>query len=156
MLMDEAFSALDPADPNGYAEPIDRTQASCKRRIVFITHDPRRSLSSWRHLVILTDGFCRRSKASPAIILLNAVRPVHRRFVSDINRARVPACPVACVRPRNTPATLAAKLITRHLESLIEKSGGDTTTAYRVMKDGQQVGTWNGRSGTFLVRKGVI
>lgn len=28
-----------------------------------------------------------------------------------------------------------------NLESLIEKSGGDTTNGYRVMKDGKQVGT---------------
>lgn len=140
MLMDEAFSALDPLIRTDMQSLLVELQAELQKTVVFITHDLDESLKLADHLVILKDGFIVQ-QGEPQHILLNPCDPYIEDFVSDINRARV--LRVRSVMRKTTEAMGEVSGEVDHddnLESLIEKSGGDTTNRYRVMKDGKQVG----------------
>ncbi|MFT7388917.1 MAG: glycine betaine/proline transport system ATP-binding protein [Candidatus Endobugula sp.] len=140
MLMDEAFSALDPLIRTDMQNLLNELQVELKKTIVFITHDLDEALKLADHLVILKDGFVVQ-QGEPQHILLNPADPYIEDFVSDINRARV-----LRVRSVMSPSSDASGQFNDDidhddtLESVIALSEGDTALNYRVMKDGQPVG----------------
>ena len=143
MLMDEAFSALDPLIRTDMQDLLLELQTELHKTIVFITHDLDEALKLADHLVILKDGFVVQ-QGEPQHILLNPNDPYIEDFVSDINRARV-----LRVRSIMTPLDGGSVPADAHgevdfndtLESMIARSGGDTSHAYVVVQDGQPVGT---------------
>lgn len=143
MLMDEAFSALDPLIRTDMQDLLLELQKELHKTIIFITHDLDEALKLADHLVILKDG-CVVQQGEPQHILLNPNDPYIEDFVSDINRARV-------LRVRSIMTPLGGGKLPKDahgevdvndtLESMIARSGGDTSHAY-VVKDGEQtVGT---------------
>ena len=56
LLMDEAFSALDPLIRNDMQEQLIQLQKRLKKTIVFITHDLDEALRLGDHIAILKDG----------------------------------------------------------------------------------------------------
>ena len=143
MLMDEAFSALDPLIRTDMQDLLLELQKELHKTIVFITHDLDEALKLADHLVILKDGYVVQ-QGEPQHILLNPNDPYIEDFVSDINRARV-----LRVRSVMTPLDAGEAPQNAHgevdvndtLESMIARSGGDTSHAY-VVKDGEKtVGT---------------
>ncbi|MBU2993156.1 betaine/proline/choline family ABC transporter ATP-binding protein [Octadecabacter sp. 1_MG-2023] len=143
MLMDEAFSALDPLIRTDMQDLLLELQKELHKTIIFITHDLDEALKLADHLVILKDGYVVQ-QGEPQHILLNPNDPYIEDFVSDINRARV-----LRVRSVMTPLSDGAVPDGAHgdvdvddtLESMIARSGGDTSHAY-VVKDGDEtVGT---------------
>ncbi|MGB1234931.1 MAG: quaternary amine ABC transporter ATP-binding protein [Planktomarina sp.] len=138
MLMDEAFSALDPLIRTDMQDLLLELQTELNKTIIFITHDLDEALKLADHLVILKDGAVVQ-QGEPQNILLNPNDPYIEDFVSDINRARV--LKVRSVMSPLTATTFAADVDAgQNLESLIALSGGDTANLYRVMEDGQPVG----------------
>ncbi|MHC8508850.1 MAG: quaternary amine ABC transporter ATP-binding protein [Rhodospirillales bacterium] len=143
MLMDEAFSALDPLIRTDMQDLLLELQTELHKTIVFITHDLDEALKIADHLVILKDG-CIVQQGEPQDILLNPNDPYIEDFVSDINRARV-----LRVRSIMTPLEHGSIPPDAHgevgyddtLESMIARSDGDTLHAYVVMRDGKPVGT---------------
>lgn len=143
MLMDEAFSALDPLIRTDMQDLLLELQTELQKTIVFITHDLDEALKLADHLVILKDGQIVQ-QGEPQHILLNPNDPYIEDFVSDINRARV-----LRVRSIMKPLDGALAPSDAHgevdfddtLESLISTSGGDTSHAYLVTRNGAQVGT---------------
>jgi len=143
MLMDEAFSALDPLIRTDMQDLLLELQLELKKTIIFITHDLDEALKLADHLVILKDGAVVQ-QGEPQGILLNPADPYIEDFVSDINRARV-------LRIRSITNPLESKKFAGdvdaddNLESLIALSGGDTALTYRVMSDGEPIGELNMR-----------
>lgn len=138
MLMDEAFSALDPLIRTDMQNLLLELQVELKKTIVFITHDLDEALKLADHLVILKDGAVVQ-QGEPQGILLNPADPYIEDFVSDINRARV--LRVRSVMQPLAEASFAGDMDADDtLERLIALSGGDTTCTYRVMSAGQPVG----------------
>ena len=143
MLMDEAFSALDPLIRTDMQDLLIELQKELQKTIVFITHDLDEALKLADHLVILKDGYVVQ-QGEPQHILLNPSDPYIEDFVSDINRARV-----LRVRSIMTPLEGGEVPADAHgeiglddtLESMIARSGGDTSHAYVVVEDGEPVGT---------------
>jgi len=143
MLMDEAFSALDPLIRTDMQDLLLELQRELHKTIVFITHDLDEALKLADHLVILKDGYVVQ-QGEPQHILLHPNDPYIEDFVSDINRARV-----LRVRSIMTPLDGSAVPSDAHgevdiddtLESMIAKSGGNTSRAYVVTHDGSPVGT---------------
>ncbi|MFK7860820.1 MAG: glycine betaine/L-proline ABC transporter ATP-binding protein [Granulosicoccus sp.] len=143
MLMDEAFSALDPLIRTDMQDLLLELQQELQKTIVFITHDLDEALKLADHLVILKDGYIVQ-QGEPQHILLNPNDPYIEDFVSDINRARV-----LRIRSIMTPLTNGTIPRDAHgevqyddtLESMIARSGGDTSHAYIVMRDNEAVGT---------------
>jgi glycine betaine/proline transport system ATP-binding protein len=142
MLMDEAFSALDPLIRTDMQALLLELQRELHKTIVFITHDLDESLKLADHLVILKDGAVVQ-QGEPQEILLHPNDPYIIDFIADINRARV--LRVRSVMERTSrPATqpLSGDVAAdQNLESVIALSGGDTTLKYRVVDaEGRQVG----------------
>ncbi|WP_298437687.1 glycine betaine/L-proline ABC transporter ATP-binding protein [uncultured Jannaschia sp.] len=139
MLMDEAFSALDPLIRTDMQDLLLELQAELHKTVVFITHDLDEALKLADHLVILNDGAVVQ-QGEPQDILLNPADPYIEDFVSDINRARV--LRVRSVMHETPTGREVAGDVDANatLESLIAESGGETDRAYRVMQDGRPVG----------------
>jgi glycine betaine/proline transport system ATP-binding protein len=138
MLMDEAFSALDPLIRTDMQDLLLELQIELKKTIVFITHDLDEALKLADHLVILKDGAVVQ-QGEPQGILLKPADPYIEDFVSDINRARV--LRVRSVMKPLTGVEFAGDVqASDTLERLIALSGGDTTGTYRVMADGEAIG----------------
>ncbi len=138
MLMDEAFSALDPLIRTDMQNLLLELQEELHKTIVFITHDLDEALKLADHLVILKDGAVVQ-QGEPQGILMNPSDPYIEDFVSDINRARV--LRVKSVMSPLKGSKFAGDVeIHDNLESLIARSGGDTTLHYRVMSGDTAVG----------------
>lgn len=138
MLMDEAFSALDPLIRTDMQNLLLELQEELHKTIIFITHDLDEALKLADHLVILKDGAVVQ-QGEPQGILMNPSDPYIEDFVSDINRARV--LRVKSVMEPLTGTEFAGDVdIHDNLESLIARSGGDTTHHYRVMDGETAVG----------------
>ncbi|CUH67555.1 Glycine betaine transport ATP-binding protein OpuAA [Thalassovita gelatinovora] len=139
MLMDEAFSALDPLIRTDMQDLLLELQKELHKTIVFITHDLDEALKLADHLVILKDGFVVQ-QGEPQDILLNPNDPYIEDFVSDINRARVLRVR-SVMSPLNGETEFAGVVdVNDNLEKLIQMSGGDTTHNFKVQQDGTDVG----------------
>ena len=88
LLMDEAFSALDPLIRSQMQDQLMELQGRLKKTIVFITHDLDEALRLGDRIAILKDGRISQI-GTPAEILLNPADAYVRAFVKDVNRARV-------------------------------------------------------------------
>ncbi|XGA79504.1 ATP-binding cassette domain-containing protein [Halomonas sp. CH40] len=140
MLMDEAFSALDPLIRTDMQGLLLELQQELQKTIVFITHDLDEALKLADHLVILNEGYIVQ-QGEPQDILLHPNDPYIMDFVRDINRARV--LRVRSVMEKTTqPVDEVSGDIDGDdtLESVIARSEGNTQRVYRVVQNGEQVG----------------
>ncbi len=138
MLMDEAFSALDPLIRTDMQDLLLELQQELQKTIVFITHDLDEALKLADHLVILKDGAVVQ-QGEPQHILLNPCDPYIEEFVSDINRARVLRVR-SVMRPATRDSFDGDVRADQTLEQVIALSGGEFARAYRVTEDGETVG----------------
>lgn len=139
MLMDEAFSALDPLIRTDMQDLLLELQTELHKTVIFITHDLDEALKLADHLVILKDGAVVQ-QGEPQSILLNPADPYIEDFVSDINRARVLRVR-SIMNPQDKGADYAGDVAGNDtLESLIARSGGDTSHNFRVVENGAPVG----------------
>ncbi|MEM7778030.1 MAG: glycine betaine/L-proline ABC transporter ATP-binding protein [Pseudomonadota bacterium] len=88
LLMDEAFSALDPLIRSDMQLQLKELQEKLHKTIVFITHDLDEALRIGDRIAILKDGELRQAGTGEEI-LLNPADDYVERFVRDVNRARV-------------------------------------------------------------------
>lgn len=88
LLMDEAFSALDPLIRGQMQDQLVELQAELKKTIVFITHDLDEALRLGDRIAMLKDGALVQI-GKPNDILLNPADDYVRDFVRDVNRAKV-------------------------------------------------------------------
>jgi len=88
MLMDEAFSALDPLIRSDMQKQLIDLQAELKKTIVFITHDLDESLRLGDHIGILNAGKLVQV-GTPVEIIMNPADEYVKAFVKDVNRAKV-------------------------------------------------------------------
>ncbi|WP_316015314.1 glycine betaine/L-proline ABC transporter ATP-binding protein [Roseobacter sp. HKCCA0434] len=140
MLMDEAFSALDPLIRTDMQDLLLELQRELHKTIVFITHDLDEALKLADHLVILKDGAVVQ-QGEPQEILLHPNDPYIVDFIADINRARVLRVRSVMEETAEPGHDIAGEVeADMNLERVIAISGGDTNLHYRVMEDGRQVG----------------
>ena len=88
MLMDEAFSALDPLIRSDMQKQLIDLQSELKKTIVFITHDLDESLRLGDHIGILNAGKLVQV-GTPVDIVMNPADHYVEAFVKDVNRAKV-------------------------------------------------------------------
>jgi glycine betaine/proline transport system ATP-binding protein len=99
MLMDEAFSALDPLIRSDMQKQLIDLQSQLKKTIVFITHDLDESLRLGDHIGILNAGKLVQV-GSPVDIVMNPADAYVEAFVKDVNRAKVIKAKII-MRPAN-------------------------------------------------------
>jgi len=140
MLMDEAFSALDPLIRTDMQGLLIELQAELQKTIVFITHDLDEALKLADHLVILKDGAIVQ-QGEPQHILLNPAAAYIEDFVADINRARVLRVR-SIMEPGQASGDISGEVEAEdNLESVIARAAGALEPRYRVMHNGKPVGT---------------
>jgi len=88
LLMDEAFSALDPLIRKDMQDILLQLQSELHKTVVFITHDLDEALKIGDRIAILKDGKMDQDDL-PADILLNPKTEYVKKFVEDVNRSRV-------------------------------------------------------------------
>lgn len=87
LLMDEAFSALDPLIRSEMQDQLIHLQEKLHKTIVFITHDLDEALRVGDRIAILKDGELVQV-GEPSKILLEPIDDYVEAFVRDVNRAR--------------------------------------------------------------------
>jgi glycine betaine/proline transport system ATP-binding protein len=88
LLMDEAFSALDPLIRTDMQSVLLDLQKEIRKTIVFITHDLDEALRLGDRIAILRDGEVIQQGTGQEIVL-NPADPYVQKFVREVNRARV-------------------------------------------------------------------
>ncbi len=88
LLMDEAFSALDPLIRSDMQSVLLELQEELHKTIIFITHDLDEALRIGDNIAILRDG-AMIQKGTTQEIILNPADEYVTDFVADISRARV-------------------------------------------------------------------
>ena len=88
LLMDEAFSALDPLIRTDMQDVLLDLQRELHKTIVFITHDLDEALRIGDQIAILRDGAVIQ-QGLPQNIILNPAEDYIADFIKDINRGRV-------------------------------------------------------------------
>ena len=139
MLMDEAFSALDPIIRTDMQGLLLELQRELHKTIVFITHDLDEALRLADHLVVLKDGQVIQ-QGEPQDIIMNPTDAYIETFVRDINRARV--LRVSSIMQAMAPDVAVSGTLESHqtLEEAIVLADGDVGKIFRVTRDNQDVG----------------
>jgi len=88
MLMDEAFSALDPLIRDDMQQQLVTIQNELKKTIVFITHDLNEAMFLGDHIAIMKDGRIDQIGTSEDILRSPATEYV-AAFVKQVDRSRV-------------------------------------------------------------------
>ncbi len=116
LLMDEAFSALDPLIRSEMQDQLIELQSRLHKTIIFITHDLDEALRIGDRIAILKDGELSQV-GRPEEILLNPADDYVEAFVRDVNRARVLTADVVMKPP-------ACRLTTENLDEALKQMRG--------------------------------
>lgn len=87
LLMDEAFSALDPLIRSGMQDELVELQKKLNKTIMFITHDFDEAIKIGDKIAVLKDGALIQ-EGTPQEIVLKPANVHIEEFVADVNRAR--------------------------------------------------------------------
>ncbi|TCD46544.1 glycine betaine/L-proline ABC transporter ATP-binding protein [Streptococcus sp. X16XC17] len=88
LLMDEAFSALDPLIRREMQDELIELQAEQERTIIFITHDLNEALRIGDRIAIMANGQIMQIGTGEEI-LTNPANDFVREFVEDVDRSKV-------------------------------------------------------------------
>ncbi|SFJ49395.1 glycine betaine/L-proline ABC transporter ATP-binding protein ProV [Thermoflavimicrobium dichotomicum] len=88
LLMDEAFSALDPLIRKDMQDELLDLQQNMHKTIIFITHDLDEALRIGDRIALMRDGEIVQI-GTPEEILRNPANEYVERFVEDVNRVKV-------------------------------------------------------------------
>lgn len=88
LLMDEAFSALDPLIRKDMQDELLDLQETMKKTIIFITHDLDEALRIGDRIALMKDGSIVQI-GTPEEILVNPANDYVEKFVEDVDRSKV-------------------------------------------------------------------
>ncbi|WP_432415101.1 quaternary amine ABC transporter ATP-binding protein [Chromohalobacter israelensis] len=123
MLMDEAFSALDPLIRKDMQQELIELQHRMKKTTIFITHDLDEAISIGDRIILLKDGEIVQS-GTPEEILTRPADDYVARFVEGVDMSRVLTAtsamrPVrATARDSDGPRTVLRKMSDNGLDSI--------------------------------------
>jgi len=120
MLMDEAFSALDPLIRSDMQKQLIDLQSQLKKTIVFITHDLDESLRLGDHIGILNAGKLVQV-GTPVEIIMNPADDYVKAFVKDVNRAKVIKAKIIMTKANESNSVDKSNLIKVNEDQFIEE-----------------------------------
>lgn len=113
LLMDEAFSALDPLIRVQMQDELLALQSKMKKNIVFITHDLEEAVKLGDRIAIMRDGEIQQTGTSEEILTAPANEYV-RCFVENVDRSRI--------------VTAAAIMVDKPMVARLGKEGPEVLT----------------------------
>ena len=120
MLMDEAFSALDPLIRSDMQKQLIDLQSELKKTIVFITHDLDESLRLGDHIGILNAGKLVQV-GTPEEIIMSPADDYVKAFVKDVNRAKVIKAKIIMKKPNEVSNIDKSNVIKVNEDQFIEE-----------------------------------
>ena len=124
LLMDEAFSALDPLIREQMQDELLLLQEKMKRTIVFITHDLDEAIKLGDRIAIMKDGVIVQV-GTPEEILTDPANDYVTRFTESVDRGRIVTAssimlrqPIVVRVKRDGPETILRKMRERRLYAL--------------------------------------
>lgn len=124
LLMDEAFSALDPLIREQMQDELLLLQEKMKRTIVFITHDLDEAIKLGDRIAIMKDGIIVQV-GTPEEILTDPANDYVTRFTESVDRGRIVTAssimlrqPIVVRVKRDGPETILRKMRERRLYAL--------------------------------------
>ena len=104
ILMDEAFSALDPLIRKGMQDELEKIQRKMKKTILFITHDLNEALKLGDRIALMRDGKIVQI-GSPEAILMDPANSFVERFVEDVDISKVLKAKNVMIEPETVDIT---------------------------------------------------
>ncbi|WP_278624842.1 glycine betaine/L-proline ABC transporter ATP-binding protein [Parabacteroides gordonii] len=124
LLMDEAFSALDPLIREQMQDELLILQEKMKRTIVFITHDLDEAIKLGDRIAIMKDGEIVQV-GTPEEILTDPANAYVTRFTESVDRGRIVTAssimlkqPIVVRLRKDGPETILRKMREKHLYAL--------------------------------------
>lgn len=124
LLMDEAFSALDPLIRNEMQDELISLQKKMKKTIIFITHDLDEAIKLGDRIAIMRDGAIVQIGTSEEI-LTNPANDYVKDFVESVDRSNIVTAesimyknPVLVRHPADGPAVVLRRMREKGLPSL--------------------------------------
>ena len=149
LLMDEAFSALDPLIRREMQEQLLELQSRLNKTIIFITHDLNEAMFLGNRIAVMRDGRVVQI-GTPEEILTDPANDYVEQFVQDVDRTRVLTAesvmrkPLAVVHPTTGPTGALRIMRDEQVSGL-----------YVVKRDRTLLGWVSDRDALALVRRGV-
>ncbi|GAA3647098.1 quaternary amine ABC transporter ATP-binding protein [Microbacterium marinilacus] len=148
LLMDEAFSALDPLIRREMQEQLLELQRKLRKTIVFITHDLNEAMFLGDRIAVMRDGRIVQI-GTPEDILTDPANDYVEQFVQDVDRARVLTAGNVMERPRPVVTESGGPR-----RALREMRDAYSSAAYVVDRDRRLLGIVNDRDAMKQIRKG--
>ncbi|WP_228479832.1 quaternary amine ABC transporter ATP-binding protein [Microbacterium abyssi] len=148
LLMDEAFSALDPLIRREMQEQLVELQEKLQKTIVFITHDLNEAMFLGDRIAVMRDGRIVQI-GTPEDILTDPANDYVAQFVQDVDRARVLTASNVMELPRPVVAESAGPRT-----ALRQMRDAYMSAVYVTGRDKKLLGMVTDRDAVKLIRKG--
>ncbi|MFP4445497.1 MAG: CBS domain-containing protein, partial [Desulfosudaceae bacterium] len=100
MLMDEAFSALDPLIRSDMQDELLTLQERMQKTIMFVSHDLDEALKLGDRIVLMKDGYIVQTGTAEEI-LINPANEYVAKFVEDVDMTKVIVAEKVMIKPRD-------------------------------------------------------
>ncbi|MBD2846971.1 glycine betaine/L-proline ABC transporter ATP-binding protein [Paenibacillus sp. IB182496] len=148
LLMDEAFSALDPLIRKDMQDELLALQQKMKKTIVFITHDLDEALRIGDRIALMKDGSIVQV-GTPEEILMQPANRYVERFVEDVDLSRVLTAAHAMLRPETVTSDRGPRVA---LELMRERG---ISSLYVVDKQKKLLGVVTAEQAAAAIRSGA-
>ncbi|MFA9422680.1 MAG: glycine betaine/L-proline ABC transporter ATP-binding protein [Sedimentibacter sp.] len=149
LLMDEAFSALDPLIRKEMQDELIELQLAMKKTIIFITHDLDEALKLGDRIALMKDGVIVQI-GTPEEIMTNPADEYVRKFVQDVDRSKVFLAQHVMIRPetiyveKDGPRTALQRMKDAEISSI-----------YAINKNKELVGIVTADAASDAIKKGI-
>lgn len=161
LLMDEAFSALDPLIREQMQDELLDLQEKMKRTIIFITHDLDEAIKLGDRIAIMKDGEVVQV-GTPEEILIDPANAYVTRFTESVDRGRIVTAssimlsqPVVVRIKRDGPEAILRKMREKHLYALPVVGPGDQFLGEVLLKDVLKLRKEEAKDISSIIRKEV-
>ena len=147
LLMDEAFSALDPLNRSDMQDQLLDLQETMHKTIIFISHDLNEALKIGDHIMIMKDGEIVQT-GTPEDILTRPADEYVEKFIENVDRGKVYTAGNVMIRPTTVNIEKDGPRL-----ALKRMRENEVSNAYVVNSKRELVGIIDARDVLELVRK---
>ena len=160
LLMDEAFSALDPLIRRDMHDELIEMQKTMNKTIIFITHDLNESLRLGDRIAIMKDGEVVQVGTGQEI-LTNPANDYVKRFVEDIDRTKVYTAehimeePAALSDEQEKPANILRVMDENNMNNILVVDNKERLIGYVTREDVEKLHKHGQENISEIIKKDV-